>query len=601
MRQRTYPRGAGWRPFGLSLAIVCLLGLSACGGSRSSSDSAAPQASEEAARAQTQAAATEAGNDAPTGQFDAVRLAHQASFGPDEALVSEMRRKGAAKWVQEQMELDASRYTSGGNSDVHKNVNGTSFCAQGAQARDETCWREYLSTDPLVRDFYRNATTRPDQLRQRTALALQHLLVISNVDVDGTYGFRNYYNALLENAFGNYRDVLRKVILSPVMGDYQNHVNNDKTAPNENFGRELLQLFTIGTCRLNADGSLAGGKCQPTYNNETVRSYAYALTGWTYPPGGSADWTCQPVGANCPFYSGDMAPKGFLRDNAQRRLLSDVVVPSGATAEQALDRVLDSLMQHPNIAPFIARRMIQHFTRSNPYGGYIRRVADAFESGRYTHTAGGSTRTFGTGRKGDLAATVAAVLLDERARGEEGTAVASGLLREPALLFTGAIRALNGRTDGSVLGWWWGAQLRQHIFRPPTVFNFYPPNYPVAGSALVGPEFGIHNANGAMERLNYLNYLFDNGGSAPDPTVPNAIGTNVSFYEFKASASDPSALVDRLSQLVLGRNLNAASRQAVIDSVSFWNAQAHPDDWRDRRVAEAAYLVLGSPDYQIQR
>jgi uncharacterized protein (DUF1800 family) len=601
VRKPSNPRFAFLRYSGIP--VIALVGaLSACGGDDAKPSATASDSAAADTRNSALSAGTEAFNNAPTSQFDAVRLANQATFGPNEALVSEIRQKGPAKWVKEQMGLSHSSYTSGGTNEVHKNVNGVSYCAQGAQANNPNCWRDYLSTDPLARDFYRNATTQPDQLRQRAALALQHIVVVSGLQVDGTYGFRNYYNGLLERALGNYRDVLRMAILSPVMGDFQNHVNNDKTSPNENIGRELLQLFSIGTCQLNPNGTLAGDKCRPTYNNDTVRNYAYALTGWTYPPGGSADWACQPAGSNCKFYGGDMVERQVLRDTAQRKLLSGVVVPANATAPQALDKVLDSLMQHPNIGPFIAERFIQHFVSSNPHRGYVIRVARAFDTGTFTHSEGGTTYTFGDGKKGDLAATVAATLLDEQARSEGWVRPDSGFLRQPALQFTGAIRALNGITDGATLGWWWGEQLREHLFRPPTVFSFYPSTYPVAGSGtLVGPEFGIHNANGALERLNFLTYLLDWGGSAPDPTIQRATGTKVNLNSFKASADDPAALVDRMSQLVLGRNLEPATRQSVIDSVAFWSAQNKPDDWRDLRVNEAAYLVLASPDYQIQR
>jgi uncharacterized protein (DUF1800 family) len=588
VRQASDPRSTFLRYSSMSV-IVIAGALSACGG-----DDAAPSASASGSagadsRSAALSAGTEAGTDASTSQFDAVRLANQASFGPNEDLVSEIRQKGPARWIKEQMALSHSSYTSGGSNEVHKNMTGVSFCSRDAQKNNPNCWRDNLSTEPLVRDFYRNATTQPDQLRQRAALALQHIVVVSSLSIDGTYGFRNYFNGLLDNALGNYRDVLRMVILSPVMGDFQNHVNNDKTSPNENIGRELLQLFSIGTCQLNPNGSLVGDKCRPTYNNETVRNYAYALTGWTYPPGGSADWKCQPEGSNCKFYSGDMVERAAFRDTVQRKLLSGVV------------EVLDSLMQHPNMAPFIAERFIQHFVSSNPHRGYVTRVARAFDTGTFTYNDGGTSYSFGTGRKGDLAATVAATLLDEQARGEGWVKPDSGFLRQPALQFTGAIRALNGVTDGDTLGQWWGEQLREHMFRPPTVFSFYPPTYPVAGTNMVGPEFGIHNANGALERLNFLTYLLDWGGTAPDPTIQHATGTKVNLNAFKSSAGDPAALVDRLSQLALGRNLEPATRQSVIDSVTFWTAQNKPDDWRDFRVIEAAYLVLATPDYQIQR
>ena len=131
---------------------------------------------------------------------------------------------------------------------------------------------------------------------------------------------------------GNYRELLKKVALSPVMGDFLNNANNDAKAPNENFARELLQLFAIGTCELNPDGQLKGGRCAPTYNNEMVRSYAFALTGWTYAAGGATSYGCWPVGANCRYYGGDMVPVARYHDTAERQLLSGVKVAAGSTA-----------------------------------------------------------------------------------------------------------------------------------------------------------------------------------------------------------------------------------------------------------------------------
>jgi hypothetical protein len=166
--------------------------------------------------------------------------------------------------------------------------------------------------------------------------------------------------------------------------------------------------------------------------------------------------------------------------------------------------------------------------------------------------------------------------------------------------FTGVLRALNGRTDGEALGWWWGEQLRQHMFRPPSVFNFYPPDYPVAGTALVGPAFGIHNANTALQRINYLNYLLFWGGSAPAADVPNAVGTRVELDRFLSDADDPAALVDRLSMLALGETLPAGPRAQVIQAVSAY-APVNNDTVRRNRVRQAAYLVFASPQYQVIR
>ena len=517
-----------------------------------------------------------------------MRLADQASFGPTEALVATIQSQGVSGWVSAQMALSNSRYASGNGGEVHQYTGSGNFC----DSRGDPCWRDWNSTEPLLWDFYRNAVNQPDQLRQRVAFALQQIVVVNSLEVSGTYGFRLYYNNLLDNAFGNYRQVLKKVALSPVMGDFLNSANNDKAAPNENFARELLQLFSIGTCALNLDGSLQGGSCSSTYTNEVVRSYAYAMTGWTYPAGGATSYGCWPAGMNCRYYGGDMVAVASFHDSAERALLAGVTVAAGTAAPAALDKVLDSLMAHPNMGPFIGRQLIQHLVASNPSAAYVARVATAFNSGRYG--------SFGTGVKGDLAATVAAVLLDAEARGDT-TARSAGKLREPAQLFAGVLRALNGNTDGDALSWWWGDSLRQHVFRPPSVFNFYPPDYPVPGTALVGPTFGIHSANAALERLNYLTYLLDWGGSAADVSVPNAVGTKVDLSAFAADAADAAKLVDRMSLLALGQALPATPRQKVIDAVAWWTSSTDATNWKTNRVKAAAYLVFASPNYQVLR
>lgn len=565
---------------------LCAAMLSGCGGGSGGGSASAPTT-----------APTTAGTAPPMSQRDAVRLASQASFGATEGLVTQMRSQSAAAWVQAQLALpQSSHYTSGGSSAIHVGVNDTAFCDRAANKGDN-CWRDWYSSQPLLWDFYRNAVGQPDQLRQRMAFALQQILVVSNLEVEGTYGLRRYQNALLDNALGNYRDVLRTVALSPVMGDYLNGVNNDKAAPNENFARELLQLFSLGTCQLEMDGSLKGGRCQPSYGNTDVRAYAYALTGWTYPAGGQASWGCGPKGTNCQFYDGDMAPLPALHDTTERALLAGGKAPAGSTPAQALDAVLDSLMAHPNMPPFIGRQLIQALVRSNPSSGYVSRVATAFQSGKFT-SAGLS---FGSGRVGDLAATVAAVLLDAEARGDAPPGSAGGRLRDPVLMMTGVLRALNGQTDGDDLGWWWGETLRQHVFRSPSVFNFYPPDYPVPGTQLSGGAFGIHNANTALERLNYLTYLIDWGGSTPSAGVPNATGTGVTLDAFDADASDAAKLVDRLSLLAHGEVLPDAARAKVVAAVSWWTAQTDAKTWQRNRVKTAAYLVFAASQYQIVR
>jgi uncharacterized protein (DUF1800 family) len=537
----------------------------------------------------------------PTSLIDATRLADQASMGNTEALQAEIMQKGAAVWVNEQMALNSSRYTLGGNDTIHT-VKVEDFC-RNQRPNDPECWRDYFSSEPLLWDFYRNALRQSDQLRQRVALALKQIVVISNYEVEGTYGQREYHNMLLANAFGNYRDVLYKVSLSPAMGDYLDNVNNDKDKPNENFARELLQLFALGTCELNADGSLKSGQCVPTYNNDMVRNYAYALTGWTFPKGGQSIYGCYPDKANCRYQKGDMEPRSGAHDANQRALLGGVVKPASSTAPQALELVLNSIMNHPNTGPFIGKQLIQHLVTSNPSGAYVQRVANAFNTGKYG--------PFGAGQRGDLKATVAAVLLDQEARRETNDAN-FGRLREPALVFTGTLRAMGGQTDGDPFGYWQGDALRQHMFRSPSVFNFYPPDYPLAGTPLKAPQFGILNANTGLARMNYVNWLIYGShgrktNNERNTSIPGAIPTTINLASFDADAQDPAKLVDRMAKLALGGRWSPAARQAVIDAVAAFetkNMDGPNEDgqgYKRERAKAAAYLIFSSPQYNVVR
>lgn len=564
------------------LPLILAALLTACGSGKNDATNTTANSGDAAATPGTSVGAK------PTSARDAVRLADQATFGPTEALIKTIQASGREAWLKDQLALKTSRFSSGGDSAMNKYTGSGGFC----DGKAATCWRDYSSNQPLAWDFFKNATSNPDQLRQRVAFALSQIVVVSSLSVQSTYGLRNYHNALLDNAFGNYRNVLKKVALSPVMGDYLNGVNNDKAAPNENFPREMLQLFSLGTCELNIDGTLKGGACQPTYDNETVRNYAYALTGWTYPKGGAVAWGCPTNGTNCQFYDGDMVPASSLHDTQQRQLLSGVSVASGSTPASALENVLDSLMAHPNMAPFIGRQLIQMLVTSNPSAQYTARVAQAFTSGTY---AG-----FGTGTRGDLAATVAAVLLDDEARNENPDKN-FGKMREPIQLFAGVVRALNGSSDGDALTNWWGSLLEQNIYSAPSVFNFYPPDYPLARTSLVAPAFAIHSTSGALNRVNYVNYVIFWGGSTAGADVPNALGTKVNLSGFESSAADPAALVDRLSMLALGRALPDASRSKVIEAVAAMSQNSSGDDWVKNRVKTAAYLVFASPQYNVIR
>ena len=553
----------------------------------------------------------------PLTEKGAFRLLQQATFGATEAGITEAMAKGPKRWVAEQFAMPVSTYGYRDRDAIHKWTDkNTRFCdrfPEGTPERD-ACWRDWYATDLIKLDFFKQASLGTDQLRQRIALALSQIIVTSEIEIEGLYGIADYQQRLRDIAFGTYRDVLLTAATHPVMGKYLNMVNNDASDPNENFARELLQLFSIGTCALNMDGSLQSGKCVATYTNDTVREYAYALTGWTYPAGGVDPWCTN--GSNCgwenPTYlKGSMVAVESAHDKAARSLAGGAKLAAGHSANQGLNAVIDSLMNHPNIAPFIAKQLIQFFVASNPSPSYINRVASAFVAGKYD--------SFGSGAKGDLQATIAAVLLDAEARADGSMdAPTAGKLREPIVMMVASIRALNGYTDGERLGkYGWGSSLSQPLFNSPSVFNFYAPDYPLPSSSgssgLLAPQFQLTNANTTLGWANFANdviYWWYNKGAGIDAKagLEGATGSKVSYAAFEPDAGDIAKLVARLDRVLTGSKLGAAGRAAIASAVAAyssadtWLTDANnQSSWQRERVKTAAYLIISSAHFQVQR
>ena len=543
--------------------------------------------------------------------ISAVRLANQATFGATDALVSEIKTKGEMQWILDQFNLPASRYSSTEKTQIHTTTNYTgNYCVELAgKVNFNDCIRDWYSSEPVKLDFFVQATTGLDQLRMRTAHFLSQIFVVSNTnvngtDLNGTYGLALFQQSLRDQAFGNYKDLLRSVTLSPVMATYLNLVNNSKTDPNENYARELLQLFSVGTCMLNPDGTLVAGECKPVYNNDMVRQYAFALSGWTYPPGGvQLPGSSVPSWANPVNFAGSLKAVPNQHDQNQRSLLSGVAVPSGSTPQQALEAVLDSIMKHPNTGPFVALRLIRNFVTSNPSPQYVARVANAFNSGKY--------KTVGSGVQGDLSATIAAVLLDDEARNLSSAQQANfGKLREPVLLMTGIIRALNGVTDGQYLGLgFYGSTLEQPIFNSPTVFNYYFLDGMLGGKAdVAAPEFSITNSNATAARVNFVQDLLyswntaPNGGLVAQPGRTGAVGTYLNLGSFYQAASNPVTLVDKLDVLLTAGQLSSADRAAIVSSLpSIADQKLLSDSQKADMIRLAVFAITTSPQFQIQR
>jgi uncharacterized protein (DUF1800 family) len=393
-----------------------------------------------------------------------------------------------------------------------------------------------------------------------------------------------YQQIFRDNAFGNYEDILTKVTLSSVMGDYLNMVNNDKPAngvnPNENYAREVMQLFSIGVWNLNQDGTQildANGAPVPSYGQNTVEGFAHVFTGWTYPvlPGVPARKH------NPKNYLGDMVPVDSNHDNTARTLLKGAVAPAGLSAQAELTYAIHNIFVHPNVGPFIGKQLIQKLVTGDPTPQYVSRVAAAFNNN-------------GQGVRGDMKAVITAILTDPEARGAAKLDPGYGKLREPVLFMTAAARALNAQSDGVFFGQQ-SSQLGQRLFYPSSVFNYYPPDYVLPDKKNVAPEFAIQNSSTAMNRYNFANTL-SFGTIAPLSTLPGAIGTTPNWTALSALAGDPNALLDKLDTLLMHGTMPAAMRSSIVPAI---NAIAATDPLT--RAKTAFYLVTTSPQYQVER
>jgi uncharacterized protein (DUF1800 family) len=514
-----------------------------------------------------------------TASSDVLRFLEQASFGPTDALADEVQSQGIAAYLDAQLALPPSSL----GTFAIVTQSSAQLCPTGSPPG---CYRDNYTAFPVTVQFFRNALTAPDQLRQRVAFALGQILVVSGADVPSTYGIAAYQQLLVNDALGSFRTLLEDVTLSPAMGRYLDMANNDKpnpaagTHPNENYARELLQLFSIGLVQLAADGTVqqgGDGGPMPTYDQADVSELARVFTGWTYPtvPGATA----RPH--NPAYFAGPMIAVAANHDTGAKTLFDGTTLPAGRSAQQDLDDALDRIFQHPNVGPFIGRQLIQHLVTANPSPAYVARVSAVFADD-------------GHGARGNLGAVVRAILLDPEARGDAPTDPAFGKLREPALLFTGVARALGAASDGVMLRNA-SATVEQDVFNAPSVFSFYPPDTPLGGTALVSPSSQIFDSTTALARPNLI-YSLLYKGAPPDATVTGATGTTVTLSALASVGADPAALVDRLDVLLLHRTMSDEVRQAIIAAVGSVDASDVTG-----RARMAAYLVASSPQYQVER
>lgn len=520
----------------------------------------------------------------PSSYEDTVRFLEQSTFGPTPALIQHVQQVGFSAYLIEQFGAPVSGYPQ---LAPPASTNVTTQCGATTDPGYQACVRDTFTMYPNQVAFFKNALNQnitSDQLRQRVAFALSQILVTSGLDVNLAYAMREYQQLLANDAFTNYRQILYDVTLSPMMGHYLNMANNNKPAgantPNENYAREVLQLFSIGLYQLNPDGTPKldlNGQPIPTYDQEVIEGFAYTFTGWTYPvaPGAMSR------NNNPAYYLGQMYVVPVNHAATAKELLGGYIIPASqtATTESAtreLNQAIDNIFNHPNVGPFIARQLIQHLVTSNPSPAYVGRVAAAFNNN-------------GQGVRGDMKAVVRAILLDPEARGEVKTDPNYGHLREPVLYVTSVLRALNAASDGDL-----NPQtnpMGQNLFYAPSVFNYYSPNYKLPGKEEVyAPEFGIQTTAAAITRANFINTVtYSRIGTATG-------GTTIDLSALQAVANDPPRLVAALDALLMHNSMSPAMRGVITAAVT-----GIPAANTLQRAQAALYLVATSSQYQVER
>jgi uncharacterized protein (DUF1800 family) len=429
---------------------------------------------------------------------------------------------------------------------------------------------------PATQDHMMQAAlTGPDQLRQRVAWALHKIRVASAVEVNNASAIVTYQRVLQNGAFGNYRALMRDITLNPAMGRYLNMLNNRSQAitgalPNENYARELQQLFTIGIPTLNQNGTPvldSSGQQIPTYTEGDVKELSRILTGWTFGDGNPATIPNNLAGEN---FRVPMEPVERFHDSGLKTFLG-VNFPPGQTARQDLEQALDVLFNHPNAGPFVSRQLIQQLVTSNPSPAYVAAVAAVFNNN-------------GGGVRGDLAAVVRAILLHPEAEVYTAT---SGKLMEPALFVIAPLRAMNATVTNPRFMSTRSEAMGQRVFYPPSVFSYFSPGYRISGTALAGPEFQILTAVTVLERANFAGSLVG-GGFGQNVTID--------YTPFMNRANDPGALVDYCNLIFTGGMMSAEQRAELISAV-----RASPATRATERIRTAIYLTLAAAQYQVNR
>lgn len=443
---------------------------------------------------------------------------------------------------------------------------------------------------PLFQEaWWYTVVTAPDQLRQRVAFALSEIMVIS-ANGSGMYqhpeAMATYWDLLARDAFGNFRQLLEEITLNPGMGDYLDMVHNDKpnpkrnTEPNENYAREIMQLFTIGLYKLNQDGSQQlDGNNQPipTYDQDVVEGYAHVFTGWYWYQTGTPTWSYAPA-----EYRHPMMAFPDHHDTGAKLILNGVTLPANQTQDQDLKAGLDAIFNHPNVGPFVGRRLIQRLVTSNPSPGYISRVAAAFANN-------------GQGVRGDMKAVLQAIFLDPEARTLTGSN-GYGHEREPLVRLANLYRAFSASaSSGNFVVNNSNFNFSEAPLYAPSVFNFFSPFWsqtgPIENAGLVAPEFQITTDTTVITSANKMR---SSVYQQPNPNNPDAIVLDLSAQT--QLASNPTALVDSLNVLLMSGQMSSNMRSIVINAVNQIPAANTLE-----RAQTAVHLIVTSPEFVIEK
>jgi len=495
----------------------------------------------------------------------AARFLDQTSFGPTSATIAQVQQLGVPGSLNQQFNTAPTLLPDIPIPYPTQCVNASYPCAES--------------------EWWNAVLNGKDQLRQRVVFALSELWVTSSAMIPGE-GMTPYMNTLSKDAFTNYRTIMQDVTLTPAMGLYLNMMNSNKPATgqiaNENYPRELMQLFTLGLNLLNQDGTVqldTSNNPVPPYSETDVQGIARAFTGWTFSNSDGSAPTKFPN--NTSAYGYPMQALAANHDATAKTFLG-TTLPAGQTPQQDLNGALDTIFNHPNVGPFVCRQLIQHLVSSNPSPAYVARIAAVFNNN-------------GSGVRGDMKAVLTAILMDSEARaGDTNASFDGGHLREPILYLADVLRALNFTpTDANAGADYaymslsnYASNLSERPMRSGSVFNFFPPSYVIPGTQLNAPEFGLENTASVVLRLSLADSLVNNkiSGFTVDLSATSPLGV--------MAASNPGQLVDTLSALLMHTQMPSNMRTAIVNHIMGITGAA-------QRVRVAIYLVITSSAYKI--